>query len=74
MTNRDQLAQRIADGVARTERNFQRAIGADWIDSYTRSWAVADETYLLVMAPDRPVQFLGLRHITNRGAHHERAN
>jgi hypothetical protein len=74
MSTVEQLAWRIADGVARMERNFQRATGADWIDSYTRSWAVADETYVLVMAPDRPVQFLGLRKISNRGAHHERAN
>lgn len=58
---RFELAQRIADAVAITERNFQRATGADWIEAYTRSWKIGDETYSLVLAPDRPVQFLPLR-------------
>ena len=61
------FAHRIADAVAITERNFQRAVGANWIDAYTRSWEIADETYNLVLAADRPVQFLGLRQIIGRG-------
>ena len=61
------FARRIADGVGSTERAFQRATGADWIDTYTRSWAIEDEVYCLVLAPAREVEFLGLRHITGRG-------
>jgi hypothetical protein len=44
-----QRACNVADAVCSREIQFQRACGADWIEAYTRGWAVWDEVYHFVI-------------------------
>jgi hypothetical protein len=66
MTPQQHFAERIAERVQYAEVRNQRALGADWVTAYTEAWRIMDEVYDLVLAPDRPVAFLGLRMISNR--------
>ena len=60
------IIRRIADAVGVAERNFQRAVGTEWIDAYLDSWAVADETYTMLAGPDRPVMLTRFRTIERK--------
>ena len=68
MTPHQSFAYRVSERAQHAEVCAQRALGADWIDAYTAAWRVMDEVYALVLTPDRPVQFLGLRQIKGAGA------
>ena len=67
MTPLQDFAYRVSERAQYAEVHAQRALGADWIDTYVNAWRVMDEVYDLVLAPDRPVQFLGLRQIQGAG-------
>lgn len=67
MTPQQDFAYRISERAQSAELRAQRALGANWLDAYLAAWRVMDEVYELVLMPDRPAQFLGLRYITGRG-------
>ncbi len=48
------IISRIANAVGTAERQFQRTIGADWTAAYRADWSAADETYCMLVEPERP--------------------
>jgi len=67
MTPLQSFAYRISERAQYAELRVQRALGADWIDSYTSAWRTMDEVYDLVFAADRPAVYLPARMVTGRG-------
>ncbi len=61
------LTWKIAEGAALDERRHSRMLGATWVDAFVDSELVWSEVYQLALTPDRPVTFMGLRTICNRG-------
>jgi hypothetical protein len=47
------MIRKIADAVGNAELMAQRALGADWIDAYARSWAATDDAYIMLAGPER---------------------
>lgn len=65
---KQQFAFRIAEGAFKAEIRAQRMMGADWVDTYNRAWALYDEVYNFVFdAQDRPYVNLEPRTITGKG-------
>lgn len=60
------FAQRIADAVGRTEREFIRAIGGTWTEAYQADWNVWHDVVAIAAKPEPtyPPDFtLGMRMI-----------
>ena len=64
-TDREHIIYRIACAVGAGERAFQRMVGAGWTESYEADWAVVNETYMLLLAEERPAVNLPARLIRN---------
>lgn len=63
-----QFAFRVAEAIFKAERDTQRMMGADWVDTYNRAWAIYDEAYNFILdAQDRPSVNLEARIITGKG-------
>ncbi len=62
------LAWRIANGAGRDERNFQRALGADWIDAYLADWRTGHDVYELASSPAHEIHLEPMRYITGRAS------
>lgn len=60
-------AYEISGKIMSAEVQAQRMLGADWIDAYTRAWAIGDEAYNLILdAYDKPAVHLEPRTITGK--------
>jgi len=59
------FAHRVSGMAEHREVRNMRALGADWTESYLFAWAVVDEIYDLVLAPDRPAFHEAPRMISN---------
>ena len=64
--DRTAIISRIANAVGTAERQFQRMIGAEWTDAYRADWNAADETYTMLVEPDRPTVLPRPHMIENR--------
>lgn len=62
------IINRIAFAVGAGERQFQRDLGAEWIDAYVADWRTIDDTYEMLTAPDKPAVHLPAKMITGKGA------
>ena len=62
---RERFAYMVSEKAARDELRFQRVLGAEWIDAYTRAWKVSDEVAELVYSEDRPAMQLPAKMISN---------
>jgi len=52
--DRTAIISKIANAVGEAERKFQRKIGAEWSDAYRADWSAAEETYAMLVEPERP--------------------
>lgn len=64
-TDRETIMWRIADKTGAQERQFQRAMGADWESAYLADWATTAVTYKMLLADHRPAVHLPARNIRN---------
>lgn len=62
-TDRETIMWRIADATGTKEREFQRAMGADWETGYVACWAVTALTYKMLLADHRPAVHEAARNI-----------
>jgi hypothetical protein len=62
-TDRETIMWRIADATGAQEREFQRAMGADWETSYLADWATTATTYKMLLADHRPAVHLPCRYV-----------
>lgn len=53
-TDRETIIWRVADGVGKMEREFQRAVGSDYTSAYLADWATTAVTYKMLLADHRP--------------------
>jgi hypothetical protein len=62
-TDREHILWRIADATGAAEREFQRAMGADWEQSYRADWSTTAATYKMLLADHRPAVHEAARNI-----------